>query len=554
MKFINYFCILLILSIVGVSVNAQISERQRPAEWDKLVHGGRFMDRILPMPVNGKLTSDVWGAKAVIPRYADNGLEDKEWSYWGGNVIQEDGKYHLFVCGWAENSLKGHMEWGNSIVFHATSDDSYGPYSVVDTVGKGHNPEIFKLKDGTYVVYVINGRYTSKSLNGPWEYGKFDFVKRDRKARHGMSNLTFAMREDGTYLMVNRGGCIWFSKTGLGSYGMVTDDSVYPKIEGAWAFEDPVVWKTNVQYHLVVNDWNGRRAYHLRSKDGVQWKVDPGEAYTIDHANYEDGTSVKWFKYERPKVLQDEYGRAKQLHFAVIDTLKHHDKGSDNHSSKWITIPLEKGKLVTVLNKKKITADTKTERIKVKAENGFNPNTDIDLKSLRFGAPELVDYGKGCKVLETKKSGGDLIVTFDGKGNGFSDDNFAAKLIGKTKGGDLLFAYARLPWVDYEVPVVSACLPVFTKNYLGFDLSIEVENFGVSKSNDCKIKVFKVDDEGEVEVASGSVPKLKPFEKTEVKLSCGNLFDKGVEYTIKVVLEAEDHDPLSLTAKTIPFK
>ncbi len=553
MKIINYFSLLLILCVIGVSASAQVTERLRPAEWDNLVHGGRFVDRILPMPLTGELTSNTWGADAVLPRYVDNGIEDNTWSYWGGNVIKgDDGKFHLFVCAWAENSPKGHMEWGNSIVFHAVADNSFGPFKVKGEVGKGHNPEIFQLEDGTYVVYVINGRYTSNSLNGPWEYGKFEFLKRDRRAIAGLSNLTFAKREDGTYLMISRGGSVWYSKTGLSPYSMVTDKSVYPAVKGA--YEDPVIWKTNVQYHLVVNDWKGRRAYHLRSKDGANWKIDPGEAYTKGHANYEDGTVVDWFKYERPKVLQDKYGRAKQLHFAVIDTLKHQDKANDTHSSKWITIPLEVGKLMTVLNKKEITTKTKSIKVKIEAEEDFNPNIDIDLKSLRFGAPELVDYGKACKVLKAEKSGDDMIITFEGKGNGFTDNNFAAKLIGKTRKGKMLFAYARLPKVNFNEPVVSACLPSFTPGENGFDLSVEVENFGLSQSDKCKIKVLIVNEDKEMEISSGAVPKLNQFEKTTVKLSCGNHFEKGVEYTLKVVIEANDHNPISLTAKTIPLQ
>ena len=64
--------------------NAQSVERNRPDEWKDLVHGARFMDRFLPMPVQGQLTSEAWGADNVKPRYIDNGIEDKAWSYWGG--------------------------------------------------------------------------------------------------------------------------------------------------------------------------------------------------------------------------------------------------------------------------------------------------------------------------------------------------------------------------------------------------------------------------------------------------------------------------------------
>lgn len=124
------------------------------------------MDRFLPMKGN-VLSSDTWGADCVLPRYVDNGIEDGIWSYWGGNIRKgEDGKYHLFACGWLECSPKGHMEWPNSYVFHTISDNLTGPFKPIRIIGKGHNPEIFRAKNGQYVVYVINGRYVSDDLNG----------------------------------------------------------------------------------------------------------------------------------------------------------------------------------------------------------------------------------------------------------------------------------------------------------------------------------------------------------------------------------------------------
>ena len=68
-------------------LNAQITERERPKEWNNLVQGGRFMDRFLPIPTIGNLTKDTWGADDVVPRFVDNGIEDADWSYWGGNSI-----------------------------------------------------------------------------------------------------------------------------------------------------------------------------------------------------------------------------------------------------------------------------------------------------------------------------------------------------------------------------------------------------------------------------------------------------------------------------------
>ena len=98
------------------------------------------------------------------------------------------------------------MFWGNSTVFHAVSDKLSGPYQVQNSIGKGHNPEAFRLADGRVVVYVIDGYYIADKEDSPvWMYQKFDFDARDRKIIEGLSNLTFARRPDGSYLMVCRG-------------------------------------------------------------------------------------------------------------------------------------------------------------------------------------------------------------------------------------------------------------------------------------------------------------------------------------------------------------
>ncbi len=429
-------------------VNAQHGDKPRPDAWKNLVYGGRFMDRILPAPIYDKLTSDTWGADAVRPRDIHNGIEDPNWSYWGGRpILGPEGKYHLFVARWREDNPRGHGGWPASVIAHAVSGRPTGPFVAKEEIGPGHFPEIHQLKNGKYVVYHFNGYYQSDHLDGPWTpvteksgfYGKTTFG-------------SLAVREDGGLLMLDRIMRVWIKENGTDDFRMVSGESIRPKIPGR--YEDPMVWRTEVQYHLIVNDWYGRTAYHMRSKDGVHWKEDSGEAYTIDFDGYEDGTKVKWYKYERPKVLQDQYGRATHLYLAVIDVPKKDDKSKDNHSSKNIVLPLVVGRRLNILDRDKITADTRTIRLRILAEEGLNPHTDVDVDSLRFGAPEKVDFGGGCKPVKSEESGKDLIVTFDGADNGITDDNFAAKLIGKTTGGKLLFGYSRLPGVDYSPYVI----------------------------------------------------------------------------------------------------
>ncbi|WP_339880637.1 glycoside hydrolase family protein [uncultured Algoriphagus sp.] len=514
---------------------AQIQEREKPAEWINLVPGGKFIDLFQPIPKVGQLTSETWGTATVKPRYVDNGIEDKEWSYWGGNILEgEDGKFHLFVCRWREDSPKGHHEWPNSIVVHAVSDNSMGPFKVLEEIGKGHNPEVYNTEDGRFVVYVIDGYYLANSLDGPWEYGQFEFDPRDRPIIEGLSNLTFARREDGSYLMVCRGGGVWFSKDGLDTFNQVSNERVYPPVDGR--FEDPVIWKDNVQYHLIVNDWLGRIAFYQRSKDGVHWKTDPGQAYTPGITIYEDGTDEDWFKYERIKIFQDDLGRAVQANFAVIDTLKNEDKPNDTHSSKNIGIPLKVGMQLELLGKKEITSTTKAMKVLVKAEPGFNPQTDLDFSSLRYGASEEVNFGRGSKVVSTKPKGNDLEITFEGKGNGFKEDNFAGKMLGKDRNGEMVFGYSRLPWVDYNQAILSARKPEILKEK-GI-VSVKVENFGQVNSKKTVVSVEIFEDGKSAFVSTKKIKGIEPFEGVTVDLPYDKLIPLGTNLSFKVSIQS----------------
>lgn len=512
------------------------------------------MDRFLPMTNNGlPARKDTWGAPAVVPRYVENGIENNKWSFWCASIKYDGGKYHMFTVGWRENSPKGHFTWPNSILFHATSDHMNGPFVVQDTIGPGHNAEAIKLKDGRWIVYVIDGYYVAPGVNGPWTYKKFDFENRDRKVMDGMSNCTFAQREDGSYLMVNRGGGVWFSQTGESAYNQISTQSAYPAIRGN--FEDPVVWRDNVQYNLIVNDWLGRIAYYLRSKDGVKWKVESGEAYLPGISKHADGTVENWWKYERMRVFQDSYGRAIQANFAVIDVEKNLDKPNDIHSSKNITIPLMPGRLITILDKQPVTANTKTVKVKIQAEPGFNPQTDIDFSSLNFGASEEVNYGRGFKVIKTEKSGKDEIIIFSVDGKAITDDDYAAKLLGKTKTGNLVFGYALLPWINKLDPIMSARLPVFVPNDNGFDIKIHVDNYGqvVSKGDNLVLTYTK--NGQQIELAKVKVRAgIKPFGGVDLTFKSGNIFDKGTAYDFTVTIGPESKAPIILKGKVTPFK
>jgi hypothetical protein len=121
------------------------------------------------------------------------------------------------------------------------------------------------------------------------------------------SNMSVMVRPDGDFEIVPRSGAILISKTGiLGPY-TVQGPSVYPKVAGLLQenLEDPCVWYSGGLYHIVVNSWSNRKAFHLTSTDGINdWKLQ-GSAYDPlqNFVRYTDGTVNHWNKMERPSVV-----------------------------------------------------------------------------------------------------------------------------------------------------------------------------------------------------------------------------------------------------------
>ncbi len=319
-----------------------------------------FIDYFLPTPIVGPLSKDAWGAAAVGPRDPKNGLEDstmKKWDYWDGKIIKgPDGRYHMFASRW--DQALGHYAWHTSKAVHSVSDNLIGPYIEKglcwpdDEGGKGHNVTALVLPDGRYAVVVSETRpgdvFVSKSLDGPWEHlGKITVAPGEFSTLGRMSNVSVMVRPDGDFEIVPRSGAIMISKSGiLGPY-VVQGPSIYPNLPGLpqvklHALEDPVVWFSGGLYHVVVNNWDERKAYHLTSVDGIHdWKF-RGLAYdpTKDFIRYTDGTVNHWNKLERPNVYIED-GHVVAVTLAVIDVPKDAEKGNDGHGSKVIVIPFD---------------------------------------------------------------------------------------------------------------------------------------------------------------------------------------------------------------------
>lgn len=524
-----------------------------PALAQNLVTGGQFKDRIMPM--QGRVTLEtmkadnpgatIWGAAGVQNRYVDNGVEADGMNIWGGNVYKDDeGTYHQFVAGW-DGVNRPFSYWANSDIYHFTSTTPYGPFANPVNIGRGHNPEIYRAKDGTYVVYALIGnksawRHTSSTLGGPWTFGEMPCDLRDRALSTGStttySNWTFARRDDGSIYCMDRGGAVWISQDGLDTFRQVLGSSCYPN-GGGGTFEDPVVWRDEVQYHMIVNDWKARKAYYSRSADGFHWVAEDGLAYDIEISVHPDGTKEEWYKYERPRVFQDKYGRAIQLNMAVIDVVKAEDVAGDNHSSKNIAMPLNPGLRLFVLNESPITTATQAIQVKVMAEEGFCPATDLDLESLRFGASATVNKGGGAKVeSSTADADGNLTLTFSGTDTGLTADEFAPKLIGRYAVGyemnmesgknlrpAFCYGYARLPYYDYAPAYLSPVLPAIGEG--STVTSVQITNYGQSAS--AAGQTVKVLTQSGTELATGTVPAIQPYETATVNLTATRSIPDG---------------------------
>lgn len=509
-----------------------------------MVEGGQFIHRFLPMKPNAPLRSDVWGVDAVKPRDASNGVEDAEFSYWCTSVVKgPDGKYHNFVVRWPEKSPKGHFEWPNSDVVHAVSEKPTGPYKVVQEIGKGHNVTAYQAKTGTWILYVINGCYRGPTLDGPWTRGTLNFDTRGR-ANVDMSNCTFARRSDGSYLMVSRTGEVWISKDGdKEPYLRVSNRSAYPSVSKA-RFEDPVVWKDDVQYNLIVNDWFGRAAYYLRSRDGQRWDWDQGLAYGPGIFRHEDGVVEDWHKIERPRVIQDDKGRATHMLFAVIDDAKEVDKPNDNHSSKAIVVEITPPRTIHIRKQ--------DDRLQVAVEGG----SDIDPASVRFGAPSRVDFGKTAAPLSVKPNGPNLIAEFSASDCGFEPKDRIAKLIAKKRKGGLVFGYAALPSEPTEYPLLSAHGSIRSALIENGNrvVTLSVGNFGLAASPPTHVSLTIRPDGKEPVTLKNPLPTLAPYANAELEFKFpADSLPTGAQPKAEVSIEGTpEGDVLNVTLPKLP--
>lgn len=335
----------------------------------------------------------------VVPRDTCNGIESSANPpasyYWDGTVTRAtDGTYHLFADRWP-GSQGFNPGWESSDPIHAVGGTNpLGPYtdkgyaysnpSFGSDSHHGHNSQVVTLLNGTYALIVSEvvpfTIFTASSLDGPWTpcsgspgSGLSVPSAFGGNTSYG-SNVSLVVRPDGNFEIIQRHGLIALSTAGIcGPYKAQQPTNTYPSseaipsqysasiypnkqkhsdpmgpstVEATYIVaEDPVIWFSGGQYHVLYDYPGDRVGYHLTSLDGIHGWTDQGLAYDPRYAqqifSYTDGTVDHWFKMERPNVLV-ENGLITHVTFAVADVNKDNQipAGSD-HGSKVIVVPFD---------------------------------------------------------------------------------------------------------------------------------------------------------------------------------------------------------------------
>ncbi|HEX9058978.1 MAG TPA: carbohydrate-binding protein [Clostridia bacterium] len=413
--------------------------------FSSVVNAASFIDYFKPTQITGSLSSSCWGAAAVGARDQSNGLEDKTMSkycYWDGGIIKgSDGKYHMFASRWDQSA--GHNGWFGSVAVHATSSNLYGPYTDQgmcwpnDQGGKGHNVVPFQLKDGRYAVLVSETRrpadiFVSNSLDGPWsKLGSVSIAQNSYSSLYTASNVYIMLRPDGRYELIERDAVIGIADNVTGPY-TIQGTNIYAKIPGCPTvnMEDPVMWYSGGLYHIVVNKWDTRKAYHLTSKDGISnWKLDSGYAYdpAANFIRYTNGTVNHWNKIERPNVYMED-GHVVAMTFATVDVDKNNELGNDSHGSKVIVVPFDGASLDGSSptptptpgsgNFTQVEAESYDSQSGVQTETCSEGGDDVGyIENGDYVVYKNFDFGKGASGFEVRcasaASGGAIEIRLD---------------------------------------------------------------------------------------------------------------------------------------------
>lgn len=249
---------------------------------------------------------------------------------WGGNIIQSDSMWHLFVTDIGGKGCGLHAWQNQSRVVHATSKNVYGPYTKqsIAVAHQAHNPQAIIFNESWYIFHIGSGNSMNKlhdcnephitpNLSNPMNTtpgsqihksihpgGPFSPVQAG--GWNGCNNPSPFVAPNGTLFVV----CTWSIRHA-------------PKPEGPWSkpiplhppnkkdrhWEDPFLFiDKRDNFHILSHTYSmlpypsNAISGHAYSPDGINWIFSDVEPYGNVITRI-DGTKQSFATLERPKLV-----------------------------------------------------------------------------------------------------------------------------------------------------------------------------------------------------------------------------------------------------------
>lgn len=282
----------------------------------------------------------------LLPASRNSGLRLPGQYVWCGSVVQAEGKWHLFASAWPARENPEQFDpverlqnyWRLSTIVRAEADHPEGPYTLRETVmtGQGgehwayetaHGPCLVRAA-GRWVLYFQTkgrdqydrriGYATADSVYGPW-----NLADKPLNLGANVTNPSAWVEQDGSVRLAFRTPGLKIAVAAADSYDAeyrIVNADIFPGIP----LEDPFLCKLGSEYHMIVEDNEGRltgsvrHGAHLVSRDGVSFEPYAPEPRAYTHTvMWREGDETTFERRERPWLIIQE-GRATHLVTGVL--------------------------------------------------------------------------------------------------------------------------------------------------------------------------------------------------------------------------------------------
>lgn len=282
------------------------------------------------------------------PLNLSQGYHNSSYASWGGNIIYNNNKYHLFVSQ-IENKCGLEHYSTNSKIIRAESKTYFGPFKYAETIIPtfSHNPSIHKYNDDWILFYIGENRtaincssniLTLKQKNNDIKY---IILNNDFKSKSKIFNVEFRntnetyftnpapLVDNGTIFLAyqsflkNIKDRISLSKYDLEKkqFNYITSITKNNPLCLAGMEEDPFIWKSDMGYHMISHGMcpSGflQSRYHY-SLDSINWYQSKNNPYSYS-VKLIDNSYKLFFRMERPKIIFDKNNKLVGISLAVCD-------------------------------------------------------------------------------------------------------------------------------------------------------------------------------------------------------------------------------------------